>query len=309
MPLRPADAPAVKSRLDALMETYGPVYLDSDPLGLVHRYPREDDREAAAFIAQALAFGNAKAVRTSLGRVYERLGEQPAEALRGFQIEKSRNLFKGIIHRWVSADDLTRFAHMTGAALREWGSLETIFMLEYDPGAATLAGALAAYRGRLLALAPVGSSNKGFSYLLPDPTKGGASKRMHLFLKWMIRRGDGVDLGLWRGPRPGQLTIPLDTHIARIGRLLGLTDRKTPGLKMAEEITDSLRLLCPDDPTRYDFAISRLGILGHCPSRPDENICLECPLQDICRHWRGESRRKTRQRRKHPAPASGGIIG
>ena len=307
MPLRPANVSAVKSRLDALMKTYGPFFLDSDPLGLVHRYPRRDDREVAAFIAQALAFGNAKAVRTSLGRVYERLGEQPAETLRSFQIEKNRNLFKGIVHRWICADDLSRFAHMTGEALREWGSLETIFMLNYNSSAATLASALAAFRGRLLSLAPGGASKKGFSYLLPDPTRGGASKRMNLFLKWMIRQEDGVDLGLWKGPRSDQLTIPLDTHIARVGRLVGLTDRKTPNLKMAEEITDSLRLLCPDDPTRYDFAISRLGILGHCPSRPDVSICTECPLQDICRHWQGESRRKTRQKPKRPAPAGGAI--
>lgn len=162
MLLRPSDAPAVKSRLDALMESYGPAYLDTDPLGLVHCYQTKGDREAAAFIAQALAFGNAKAVRTSLGRVYERLGERPVEALRGFQIKKSRNLFEGIVHRWIGAGDLARFAHMTGAALREWGSLETAFMLEYDPGAGTLAGALSAFRERLLALAPGGAPNKGF---------------------------------------------------------------------------------------------------------------------------------------------------
>ncbi len=336
MPLAPGDAPAVKSSLDRLMKTYGPAYLDSDPLGLVHRHPLGEDREAAAFFAAALAFGNAKAVRASLGRVLGRLGDKPAAALRAFRIDKDADLFKGIVHRWVGPRDLARFAHMTGAALREWGSLEAAFMPGYDPSAATLTDALAAFRRRLLTFDPGESSekgcasgvtakkkradgnaakigrasggrggNKGFAYLLPDPAGGSACKRLHLFLKWMIRSGDGMDLGLWRGPRPNQLTIPLDTHIARIGGLLGLTERRTPGLRMAEEITDSLRLINPADPVSYDFAISRLGILGHCPRRPDTRLCTGCPLRDICRHWRGSAPKKKAATRKRPPRRAG----
>ncbi|MAE05977.1 MAG: hypothetical protein CMH76_06565, partial [Nitrospinae bacterium] len=154
MPLAPGDAPAVKSRLDRLTKTYGPAYLDSDPLGLVHRHPHDEDREAAAFFASALAFGNAKAVRTSLGRVLGRLGARPAAALREFRIDENADLFEGIVHRWVGPRDLARFAHMTGAALREWGSLEAAFMPGYEPGAATLTSALVGFRRRLLALAP-----------------------------------------------------------------------------------------------------------------------------------------------------------
>lgn len=296
MALAPGDAPLVKSSLDRLMRAYGPAHLDSDPLGLVHAYPRRADREAAAFFAAALAFGNAKAVRASLRRVFGRLGGRPAETLLGFEMKKDGKLFNGIVHRWVGSAGLARFAHMTGAALREFGSLEAAFMLDYDPSAATLTGALAAFRGRLHALAPGSAAKKpdGFDYLMPDPSGQGACKRLHLFLKWMVRRDDGVDLGLWRTPRPDQLVIPLDTHIARIGGLLGLTDRRTPDRRMAEEITASLKLLNPDDPAAYDFAISRLGILGHCPRRPDILLCAGCPLQDICRHWRGVPEKKKR---------------
>ena len=334
MPLAPGDAPAVKSRLDRLTKTYGPAYLDSDPLGLVHRHPHDEDREAAAFFASALAFGNAKAVRTSLGRVLGRLGARPAAALREFRIDENADLFEGIVHRWVGPRDLARFAHMTGAALREWGSLEAAFMPGYEPGAATLTSALVGFRRRLLALAPGESSKKGlasgrpgkkgsaaggsskkgcaasgpgekngFAYLLPDPAGGSACKRIHLFCKWVIRSGDGMDLGLWRAPRLSQLTIPLDTHIARIGGLLGLTERRTPDRRMAEEITDSLRLINPADPVSYDFAMSRLGILGHCPRRPDARLCAGCPLRDICRHWRRSAQKKKATARNRPRPA------
>ncbi len=292
LPLR--DVPAVKARLDRLMVSFGAEHLDSDPLGHVHRYRRKADREAAAFIAAALAFGNARAVRSSLLRVLGRLGGRPAEVLRDFRIEEGADLFEGIVHRWIGPADLARFAHTVGAALREHGSLEAAFMPGYSAGAETLQEALAAFRHRLIALAPAGGGEKrgGLGYLLPDPSGQSACKRFHLFLKWMIRPADGVDLGLWRTPRPAQLIIPLDTHIARIGRLLGLTDRRTPGRRMAEEITASLRLLNPADPAGYDFAISRLGILGRCPSRPDERLCAECPLQDICRHWRSLPRKR-----------------
>jgi uncharacterized protein (TIGR02757 family) len=91
-----------------------------------------------------------------------------------------------------------------------------------------------------------------------------------------------VDLGLWRGVDPARLTIPLDVHVARIGRRLGLTRRATADWKAAAEITDALRLLAPRDPTRYDFAISRLGILDLCPPRRDERACAGCGLRAAC---------------------------
>ena len=108
----------------------------------------------------------------------------------------------------------------------------------------------------------------------------------------MVRPDDGLDLGLWKTPKTHQLIIPLDTHIARIGRLLGLTDRKTPDLKMALEITRNLKRIDPVDPVRYDFAISRMGILKHCPSKRNVKLCAGCPLQDACRYWRRLPRRR-----------------
>jgi uncharacterized protein (TIGR02757 family) len=100
----------------------------------------------------------------------------------------------------------------------------------------------------------------------------------------MIRK-DEIDFGLWESACAGQLTIPLDTHVARISRYLGLSDRKTADLRMAREITDRLRELDPGDPVKYDFALSRLGILKACPSRPVKETCKPCPLRPACRYW------------------------
>jgi len=288
--LRNADVPLLKEKLDALARTYHDAYLATDPLGIAHAYQGARDREVAAFLSASLAFGNAAAIRMSVKRIMERLGPRPAAALRRYDPKKSACLFEGLYHRWVGPEAIGVFAQAIGAALRREGSLEALFLQGYRPDEETLQGALIRFRERLLRTLPSTRSStdveRGIRYLLPDPASGSACKRLHLFLRWMVRPDDGLDLGLWKGPKTHQLIIPLDTHIARIGRLLGLTDRKTPDLKMALEITSNLKRIDPDDPVRYDFAISRMGILKHCPSKRNVKLCAGCPLQDACRYWR-----------------------
>lgn len=118
-------------------------------------------------------------------------------------------------------------------------------------------------------------------FLFPDPRKGSACKRHNLFLRWMVRRNDGVDLGIWAVPAPADLVVPLDTHMARMGRMLGLTRRRSADWRMAEEITAAFRGVCPDDPVKYDYALTRIGILRECtPRRP--GACGACALARKC---------------------------
>ena len=119
-------------------------------------------------------------------------------------------------------------------------------------------------------------------FLLPSPEEGSGCKRLNLYLRWMVRRGDGLDLGLWTSVHPRQLLMPVDTHVARIAAYIGLTRRMSPGWRMTEEITASLRRLDPGDPVRYDFALCRLGILDACPRRRNPVICADCPLEPVC---------------------------
>ena len=122
-------------------------------------------------------------------------------------------------------------------------------------------------------------------HLLPHPDRGSACKRLNLFLRWMVRGPDGVDFGLWREVPAGELVVPLDTHVHRIGRFIGLTRRKDLSWKTAEDVTRRLRQLDAEDPVRYDFALSHLGISGTCASRKDLRRCADCPLKPICRFW------------------------
>jgi endonuclease III len=110
----------------------------------------------------------------------------------------------------------------------------------------------------------------------------------------MVRPDDGVDLGVWPAIPPSKLVIPLDAHIVRLSRYLGLTRRKSAGWLMAQEVTANLRKICPDDPVKYDFALCHYGMSGECPITPVTANCVRCMLQSVCRvgrsrAWRSRS--------------------
>jgi uncharacterized protein (TIGR02757 family) len=130
----------------------------------------------------------------------------------------------------------------------------------------------------------------GLRHFLPSPLEGSACKRLNLYLRWMVRPDDGVDFGLWPQIPTDRLIIPLDTHICRIGQFLGLTRRKTPDWKMAEEITRSLRAISPDDPVQYDFVLCHMGISGNCPLVGCREKCEACPLRSACHRGRAWAR-------------------
>ena len=103
-------------------------------------------------------------------------------------------------------------------------------------------------------------NQKSFNYLFPDPEGGSACKRMNMYFRWMIRKNDGIDFGMWKHIPSSILVMPVDVHVARIARMFGLTLRKNPDWKMAEEITKTLKKLDPDDPVKYDFSLCRYGM-------------------------------------------------
>ena len=106
-------------------------------------------------------------------------------------------------------------------------------------------------------------------------------KRHNLFLRWVVRPDDGTDLGLWTALSPADLVFPVDTHVARLARMLGITGRKAAGWAMAEEVTGAFRAADPSDPVRFDFALTRVGILGECTARR-RGDCASCPLRGAC---------------------------
>lgn len=262
-------------------------YLGTDPLSAPHRYQDPRDQEVVGFVAAGLAFGNVKAVLASVERALAPLGPRPAHTLARLDPEAARRASEGFCHRWVFAPDLAGLYRMLGAALREAGGLEPLFARGMREAGGNLAPdvrpGVAALVADLRALAPqdVDLTRKGTGYFLSQADGPGAAKRLHMFLRWMVRK-DAVDLGLWKSARPAQLLVPLDTHVARLGQGLGMTARRTPGLAMALDITAALRQADPEDPIKYDFALARLGILGACPMGRDRALCGSCDLYSAC---------------------------
>jgi uncharacterized protein (TIGR02757 family) len=171
-------------------------------------------------------------------------------------VERLREAFGGFRHRFATGEQLAALLLGAKRLVERHGSLHACFAAHLADGAETVAPALAAFADELRAAA--GGLD---AHLLPCPSRGSACKRLNLFLRWMVRR-DAVDPGGWGGVSPAQLIVPLDVHMHRICRTLGLTARRQADGRAAEEITRAFRRFASDDPVRYDFALTRLGIRG-----------------------------------------------
>jgi uncharacterized protein (TIGR02757 family) len=258
-----------------------------DPVQIVRRYRRVDDREIVAFVAAGLAFGRVASVMASVEAVCRVWGEAPASFVRRFNPAVDGELLRPLGHRWVRGVDLVALLWVLRQLVEQHGSLERACASGLRPGAPDVGEAIEAFStaARGVDLRPAYGSrvppNPGVCYFLARPSTGSACKRFNLFLRWMVRR-DGVDPGGWTMVPASQLIVPLDTHTIRVGRCLRLTRRASPGWKMAEEITASLRQLDPHDPVRYDFALCHLSMMGACGWRTSRGN-RQCPLRDVCR--------------------------
>jgi len=265
----------------------GREFLSSDPVEFVHRYRSRKDKEAVAFIAASFAFGGVAQIRSFIARLLGALAPSPHAALTG-PLTVTEKQVAGLRHRFISAEGVHRFLGCMRAAYLAHGSLENMYRKGLgDPGAGArerLALFLGGFRAEWGSGLP-----RQRDFLFPDPRKGSACKRHNLFLRWMVRGGDGIDLGIWNVISPRDLVVPLDTHMTRMGRWMGLTRRVTPGWAMAEEITAAFRAVCPEDPVKFDFALTRIGILGECtPKRGGD--CGLCPVAKVCARRRHDGR-------------------
>ena len=280
---RRPDLPRLGARLDALREDWRGRRLDSDPLVFPHRYTDPGDREVVAFLSASLAFGRVASIRTSVERLLAALGPSPATFLESWD-ERPLPELKHFVHRWVTGVDIEDFLRIVKRARRAHGSLGALFA-GGDTGGSDFVAPLSTFHGSLHSFSARPSApSRGLRFLLPSPEGQSACKRAHLFLRWMVREDD-MDLGLWTGGRfsPARLLLPMDTHVHRISRYLGLTSRPTADLAAAREATSWLSSLSPLDPVGYDWALSRLGILAECVRERTRRHCERCALSPVCR--------------------------
>jgi uncharacterized protein (TIGR02757 family) len=280
----PPDVVSLKPALERLYLDFNWRDAVADPVQVVRRYPDPRDREIAGFLAAGLAFGRVTSVLRSIDAVLAPMGARPAAFVRRFEPRRHGDAFRRIRHRWTTGTDLAAVLLVLRRILDDAGSIEAFFVRGLDRGVPDITAALESFAARALDLRPAGSRRPlapGARYFFSRPSSGSACKRLNLFLRWMVRR-DEVDLGVWSAVAPAQLIVPLDTHVARVGRCLGLTRRLTPGWRMAAEITASLRRIDPDDPVRYDFSLCHLSMMGACGFGTRQGDS-QCPLRGACR--------------------------
>ncbi len=277
-------------RLESLCLLYGPETAGTDPILFPARYDAPEDREVAGWIASAFAYGQVGTIQENVARLLDALGPRPALALGRVQDFRAfaREELRGFRHRFHGPLDAAALLFTIARARAEAGSLRAFFEREWREADADVAGLLSRAVAQIEAFdyrpilgarkIPTGSPVRFF---FPDPAGGSACKRWNLYLRWMVRRDD-LDFGLWPGIPTDRLVVPMDTHIHRIGRRLGLTRRRTPDWKAARQITDALARFDPRDPVRFDYALCRIGILDICRPRPRESRCHVCAVVEAC---------------------------
>jgi len=245
----------IRQGLDENFKRYHhPKWIGTDPIKFVHAFSEPRDQEIVGLIAASLAYGNVTTINASVQRVLHPMNQAPYSFLMDTQDPALFKIYKGFRHRWTGERAIIALIAGMRRVIKEHGSLGEAFIL-HDDGDPDITKPLA----RWVRLLKSGHERQSKD-LLSDPERNSACKRLHLYLRWMVRK-DGIDLGCWRGVTPNRLLIPLDTHVYRFARACRFTDRKGADRKTTEEITGVFRVIAPDDPVKYDFSLTRPGII------------------------------------------------
>ncbi len=278
-----AESVETRNLLERLYARYNHrAFVPPDPLQFVYRFSERSDMEIAAFLASALAYGRVRQIERSLAQLFDRMNFAPYDftmRLNG----AGRASLRTFKHRFTAGSDIWDLLDLFRRVLDEYGDLESFFMAGYREEHPTVLPALSAFCDSLCRMYADSRGHArtptGLGYLLASPSRGSASKRLHLFLRWMVRH-DEVDVGLWRHVDKSKLIVPIDVHMARLCRILDLHDDKTTSLRTAAKITEAFAEIEPADPVKYDFSLSRIGILENCTGdhRPE---CIRCELYSV----------------------------
>lgn len=242
----------IKSYLDCLTTCYNTVsFVSDDPIRFPRHFTEPQDIEIAALLTAIITWGQRSAILKSCNNMFQLMDNHPYK----FVMEEPWKMLNPQmnIHRTFFVKDLQYLCNGLKTIYLSHNSMEDFFV-----GVSTWVG-IEQLRDALM------NANDGLPFKhISDPklsqSTGSACKRLHLMLRWLVRNDGIVDIGLWHNISPASLQIPLDVHVATVGRELGLITRTANDRKTVEELTDSLRVFDPNDPVKYDFALFGYGI-------------------------------------------------
>lgn len=232
-------------------------FIEADPISVPHSFTRPVDREIAGFLAATIAWGNRRAIVQSAHRMMRYMDNAPEDFVRN-ATETDMEYLRTYVHRTFNGVDFQDFVRGLRHIITQWGSVGNYFETRYEEHG-DLRPVFSDFRRDFFAAEHDAHCEKHLSSI----DKGAACKRLCMYLRWFVRHDDrGVDFGMWRRIPMSALYMPLDIHTGRMGRNLGLLNRKQSDWKAVEELTASLRELHADDPVRYDYSLFGLGISG-----------------------------------------------
>lgn len=249
------DTSALKEFLDQKAHYYeSETFIPDDPISVPHRFRLKNDIEIAGLLTATISWGNRKSIIKSANLLMERMDDAPYD----FVMHHSHNELKrlsGFVHRTFNSEDALFFIKALNKFYQTSDSLEEAFLP--TTGEKDLMNAIVRFRQWMLRLQPTLRSGRHIA----DPSSGSAAKRIHMFLRWMVRsEKGGVDFGLWKRISPALLSCPLDIHTGTTARALGLLTRQQNDRKAVEELDLVLRTFDPLDPVKYDFALFGIGL-------------------------------------------------
>lgn len=251
-----------KKKLEDLYSLYNNRrFVHPDPLEFLYDYPELQEREIVSLLASSLAYGRVVQILKSVSAVLAKMTPTPYSFLVDATQGGLNATFSDFKHRFTTGEELAHLLWAAKKILEQYGSLYACFVSSWAEDDDTVFPALCAFMRSFYKNMPSRENS-----LLPWPERKSACKRLNLFLRWMVRK-DEVDPGGWDRIPGSQLIVPLDTHMHRIGLRLSMTKRKQADLRTALEVTHAFRHISPHDPVRYDFALTRLGILGYVEER------------------------------------------
>lgn len=257
-----------KAHLENLYNKYNHrEFVHPDPIEFLYDYENLYDREIVGLIASSLAYGRVEQILKSVNLVLKRM-PAPSAFLQCSSFESLRRVFSDFKHRFTTGQDLAAMLFGVKHIIEKYGSLYACFTGKLEEEHDSVLPALFAFIRELY----FGNESTTPNTLIPLPTRGSACKRLNLFLRWMVRQ-DEVDPGGWSKVPAFKLIVPLDTHLHRICLSLNLTKRKQANMQTACEITSAFKAMTPEDPLRYDFVLTRLGIWKKDWTSPETFLC------------------------------------
>lgn len=241
-----------KTKLDSLAAKFETEdFIKDDPVRFPNRFTEKKDIELAGFIASLVAYGRRDVFTKKLDSLFELAQNEPLNFIQNFEPE----ILGDFNYRFGKPEDFAQIFMILRELYSKDGGLEELFKYGYEnPQKGNMFTPVTDYF-----YSRAKDAKQGFYFMIPDPRKGGAMKRMCMYLRWMVRKGP-VDFGIWDFMPASDLYIPLDVHVARISREMGLLTRNANDFKAVIELTNNLKEFDRKDPAKYDFAMFGYGV-------------------------------------------------